>query len=70
MIQCRFAYFGYSAEFAAPAVWSIAERRREANRLVIAAYGAAPALAYVEPGLPFPEYVLCLTWDPVDQVYD
>ncbi len=58
----QFSYFGYTTSFLTSAA-TVAERRAEANARVIAKFGAQPALSYVEPGLPFPDYVPMLTWD-------
>lgn len=60
--RVRVAYFGYSAEFTTPEGRDDAIRA-EANRLILAEYGSAPALGYVEPGLPFPAYVPVLRYD-------
>ena len=59
----RLAYFGYSVEFTYAG--TIAEIRAEANRLTIEKYGAAPAMSYVEPGLPYPDYVPVLSYGPI-----
>jgi hypothetical protein len=61
-IAVQFSYFGYTASFQTSAP-SVAERRAEANALILNKFGSAPALRYVEPGLPFPDYVPMLTWD-------
>lgn len=61
-VAVRFSYFGYSVAFLTSAD-TIAERRAEANAKIIAAYGTAPAMAYVAPELPFPGYVPQQTWD-------
>ena len=61
-LTVRLAYFGYSVTFQAKAA-ATADRRAEANALVLARYGAAPAMAYVAPGLPFPDYVPVQVWD-------
>jgi hypothetical protein len=63
-IRCSLSYFGYSVEFATVAA-TIAERRAEANRLIIAKYGETPALSYVQPRLPFPDFVPVQTWGPI-----
>jgi hypothetical protein len=64
----RFSYFGYSAEFMTPAT-STAERRSQANEIVLAKFGQSPAIRYVEPGLPFPEYVPMHVWDEQDKAW-
>lgn len=56
MTRCKLSYFGYSVEFSTNAV-STAERRAEGNRHIIARYGVTPKLSYVQPGLPFPDFV-------------
>lgn len=61
-VAVKFSYFGYSVNFATAAP-TVAARRAEANALIVARYGAAPELSYVEHGLPFPDYVPMLTWD-------
>lgn len=61
MVAVKFDYFGYSTVFETSAP-TVAERRAEANARVIAKFGPSPALRYVEPGLPFPDYVPCLCW--------
>jgi hypothetical protein len=61
-IVVQFSYFGYSTSFLTSAP-TVAERRAEANARIIKKFGNAPALHYVEPGLPFPDYVPMLTWD-------
>lgn len=63
--RVRVAYFGYSAEF------TTAENRNgairaEANRIVLAKFGSAPDLRYVEPGIPFPDYVPIQRYDHED----
>ncbi len=62
MVAVKFDYFGYSISFLTSAP-TVAERRAEANARVIAKFGQAPALRYVEPGLPFPDYVPQQWWD-------
>ena len=62
MTVVQFSYFGYGTSFATEAK-TVAERRAEANRRVIAKFGEAPAMCYVEPGLPFPDFVPMLTWN-------
>ena len=61
-LAVHFSYFGYSVSFETVAA-TVAERRAEANARVIAAYGCNPALEYVEPNTPFPDYVPQLIWD-------
>lgn len=61
-IAVQFSYFGYTTSFLTSAQ-TVAERRAEANVRVINKFGRDPALRYVEPGLPFPDYVPMLTWD-------
>lgn len=56
MQRIRFAYFGYSVEFSSETV-NVNTLRSEANAYTIAAHGEAPKLCYVEPMLPFPDYV-------------
>jgi hypothetical protein len=63
----RFAYFGYSVMFDAAKYRTDHERRLQANRMIIDAYGSAPAMPYVQPGLPFPDYVPCQVWDSETQ---
>lgn len=63
-IAVQFSYFGYITSFLTSAS-TVAERRAEANARVIAKFGNEPAMRYVEPGLPFPDYVPMLTWDAV-----
>jgi len=62
VVAIQFLYFGYTTSFATSAA-TVAERRAEANARVIEKFGIEPALRYVEPGLPFPDYVPMLTWD-------
>jgi hypothetical protein len=62
MIAVQFSYFGYTCSFATLAP-TVAERRAEANARVTANFGITPVISYVEPGLPFPDYVPMLTWD-------
>ena len=62
MVAVRFSYFGYSVSFETSAP-TVALRRAEANAKIIAKFGENPALRYVEPGLPFPDYVPMLVWD-------
>lgn len=64
----RFAYFGYSAMFETSTP-SVEERRAEANRIVIARYGAAPQLSYAAPGVPFPDFVPMTVWDEEAQAF-
>ena len=54
--RVRVAYFGYSAEFTTSESRNEAIRA-EANSIILAKFGHAPDLRYVEPGLPFPAYV-------------
>jgi hypothetical protein len=68
-IIVRFAYFGYQATFDAARYPTDHERRLQANRMVIDAYGSAPAMSYVQPGLPFPDYVPCQVWDNETQEF-
>lgn len=63
-IRCSLSYFGYSVEFTTSAP-TAAERRAEANQLVIAKYGETPKLSYVQPRLPFPDFVPVETWGPI-----
>jgi len=58
----QFSYFGYTTSFLTQEP-TVAERRAEANARVIEKFGNEPTLRYVEPGLPFPDYVPMLTWD-------
>lgn len=62
----RFEYFGWGAQFSTAAT-STAQCRSEANRMVLARYGAESVLPYVEPGVPFPDYVPMRVWDAGDQ---
>jgi len=62
MIAVKFDYFGYSAAFKTSAT-TVAERRAEANARIITKFGTSPTISYVEPGLPFPDYVPMQTWD-------
>lgn len=67
IVRCRCAYFGYSVEFDTAAGSSSAERRAEANAIILDAYGITPTLSYVEPGLPFPDYVPVMVWHAADE---
>ena len=63
MQRIRFSYFGYSVEFSTETV-EISALRAEANAHTLAAHGPDGVmglhnvpLPYVEPGLPYPDYV-------------
>lgn len=68
-IAVQFSYFGYTTSFLTSAP-TVAERRAEANARVIAKFGSEPTLSYIEPGLPFPDYVPMMTWDHELQEYN
>ena len=62
-ITVKFEYFGYCATFDTVRTSTDHARRLQANRMIIDAYGAQPKMSYVQPGLPFPDYVTCQVWD-------
>lgn len=59
----KLSYFGYTAVFGVAEGTPSATIRKEANERIIKKCGTAPKLTYVEPGLPFPDYVPVLHWD-------
>jgi hypothetical protein len=69
MTYVQFSYFGYSCSFATSAT-TVAERRQQANERVIAKFGKTPRISYVEPGVPFPDFVPMLTWDAENQEFN
>jgi hypothetical protein len=58
----KVSYFGYSVAFYTDAPDADA-RRADANATVLKAFGNVPLVPYVEPGLPFPDYVPVRVWD-------
>ena len=62
ILRCKCDYFGYSVEFNTDPRSTVAERRAQANDIILKAFGMHPVLAYVEPGLPFPDYVPVRVW--------
>lgn len=60
MGRYRLAYFGWSIEFTRPYA-PAAAIRAEANARVIEQHGKDAS--YVEPGLPFPDFVPVQMWD-------
>ena len=69
MPAVQFSYFGYTATFAVRADTTIEQRRAEANERVIAKFGDTPTIPYVQPGLPFPDFVPMLVWDEQDEAF-
>ena len=66
VIRCKCSYFGYSVEFNTDPRATVAERRTQANDIILKAFGTYPVLAYAEPGLPFPDYVPVHVWKNAD----
>jgi len=66
--RVRVSYFGYTAEFTT-SEGDNAAIRAEANAIILAKFGPAPAQGYVEPGLPFPAFVPVHRWDEEDGAF-